>query len=90
MEKQADFHATWWEATVAKPHAALYIDIMMDEPTSHSFHFSSYLQPSFIWYAVLCSPDPMLHKVLLFGYLGIKDQTFNIARTNNFDWHFEK
>lgn len=47
-EKQADFHATLWEATVAKLHVALYIDIMMDEPTSHSFHFSTYLWLSFI------------------------------------------
>lgn len=48
MEKQADFHATLWEATVAKPHVALYIDIMMDEPMSHSFHFVPiYSQASF-------------------------------------------
>lgn len=48
VEKQTDFHATLWEATVAKQHVALYIDRMMDESTSNSFRFSSYLQQSFI------------------------------------------
>lgn len=69
VEKQADFHASLWEATVVKVNVVPYIDIMMDEPSSYLFHFSSYLQLSYIWYAVLCSTDPMMFKVLFFSGL---------------------
>lgn len=68
-DKQADFHATLWEATVVKLHVALYIDIMMDEPTFRSFSFCTYLWLSLILYAVLCFPNAILDT--FFFFLGI-------------------